>query len=134
MVILIHMLIKPMKKSINHVRLFKFNVYFKYLPIFSGNHILKNWKKKKNKNFNTFYIILKIFQPVFLVCKRFFFFLFQIITNGIHWIFRKGRNLGNYLENPLILRIYKEIQGRLSHSSKLIKLNVKVAIETSFPS
>ena len=35
-----------------------YNVYFKYLAILSGNHILKNWKKEKTKNFNTFYIIL----------------------------------------------------------------------------
>ena len=62
-----------------------------------------------------------------------FFFWFQIITSEIHWIFRKGRNLGNYLENPLVLRTYKGIQEWLGHLSKLIKLDAKVAIETRFP-
>ena len=30
------------------------------------------------------------------------FSLFQTIICGIHWIFKNGRNLGNYVDNPPI--------------------------------
>ena len=31
-----------------------YNVYFKYLAILSGNHILKDWKKEKKQEFQYF--------------------------------------------------------------------------------
>ena len=61
------------------------------------------------------------------------FSLFQTITCGNHWTFKNVRNVWNYLGNPLILRIYKWIQEWLSHLSKLINLDAKVAIGTRFP-
>ena len=107
-----------------------YNVYFKYLPILPGNHRWKNWKK--NPRISILFIsYYRYFSHYSWYVKG--FFKFNIITNGIPLIFRKGGNLGNYLENPLILRIYKEIQEWLSHLSKLIKLDAKVAIESTFP-
>ena len=97
------------------------HVFFKYLAILSGKYILKNQppikinkfefnkktkkteNNKNSKNFNAFYIIY--FRYYTWYVKGFFFF--QIITSGIHWIFRKVRDLGNYLGNPPLLRIYK---------------------------
>ena len=101
------------------------------LPFYLYIIFKKNWKKKKNRFSILFISYYRYFSHYSWYVKGFFF-----IPNNNQWDsldIQKGRNLRNYLENPLILRIYKEIQEWLSHLSKLIKLDANVAIETRIP-
>ncbi|KAG5197285.1 hypothetical protein JEQ12_010739 [Ovis aries] len=57
----------------------------------------------------------------------------NVITSGIHWIFRKGRKLRNFLDNPPILRIYRLIIFHLVFTVQLAKHSFFTKPDTTAP-